>query len=81
MVPLTASEPREPRASHVSFNEETYLSLKVRTWAICEMLAHVSHRRLDRVRVSGQYLSEGMTDADILRVETGLRHALGFSED
>lgn len=81
VVPLSATEPRELRASHVSFPVGAYASFTVSVWAICEMVAHVSHARLDRVASGQRFLSEQMAPADIERIERGLRHALGMQPD
>ncbi|RUW47814.1 type II toxin-antitoxin system PemK/MazF family toxin [Mesorhizobium sp. M8A.F.Ca.ET.021.01.1.1] len=78
VVPLSATEPRAIEPSHVPFTVGPYRSLTVDTWAICELVDHVSHARLDRVQRRGKFLQEQVSAADLARIEAGLRHALGL---
>lgn len=79
VVPFSATEPRNMLASHIPIAVGTYASLSKPVWAICEMIAHVSHVRLDRVAVGRQFVSEELTTTDIQRIEQGILHALGIS--
>jgi len=79
VVPLSASTPTVLTAAEVPFAAGAYRSLTVPTWVICSAVASVSHARLDRVAVGAAFLSERLSNADILRIEAGLRHALGLA--
>ena len=78
VVPFSATEPRTVLASHVAVPIGVYQSLTKPTLAICEMVAHVSHARMDRVAVGRRFISEEMQAVDLEQIEAGLRHALGF---
>lgn len=78
VVPFSASEPAVVTTAEVPFQAGVYASLAVPTWAICSALASVSHARLDRVAARRSFLNERLMDADLGRVEDGLRHALGL---
>lgn len=79
VVPFSATAPIELTPAYVPFDDFTYESLSIITWAVCESVRSVSHERLNRVRVGGQNLNEIMSQADLTRLEVGLRHALGFA--
>ena len=79
VVPFSATAPRDPSPATISFEVGRYRSLTVQTWAICDALSHVSHTRLDRVKTGREFLSELLSESDILRLEVGLRHALGMA--
>jgi uncharacterized protein YifN (PemK superfamily) len=51
-------------------------SLTKETWAICDMIMVASHTRLSRVYGGGKSLDEKLTEADMKRIEDGIRHAL-----
>jgi uncharacterized protein YifN (PemK superfamily) len=78
VVPFSATAPFFETPAHVAFSPDQYRSLTIPTWAICDAIAHVSFARLDRVNVSGRFMSEMLSDADLIRIETGLCHALGI---
>jgi uncharacterized protein YifN (PemK superfamily) len=77
-VPFSATRPQRHSPSHVHFQAGSYASFRVPVWAICDCIAHVSFRRLDRVFCHGRFLAETMTDADLRRIATGIRHALAL---
>jgi len=79
VVPFSATKPAVLRASHVHIPVGTYRSLTKDVWAICDLIDHVSHTRLDRVAVSTSFLSESLTPSDMARIESGISHALGIS--
>src|SRR5262245_54113123 len=79
VVPFSATAPYEITPAHVSFPDDVYPSLSVPTWALCDCMRLVSHSRLDRVNVSGIYLSEMISEEDMARIETGIRHAVGIA--
>ncbi|PZM17107.1 type II toxin-antitoxin system PemK/MazF family toxin [Rhizobium tubonense] len=78
VVPFSASQPRTQLASHVAIADKSYDSLTKQVWAICEMVTHVSHARLDRVASGRKFLSESMNANDLARIEDALRHSLGL---
>lgn len=78
VIPLSATPPRLPQPSHVSIPASRYTSITLPVWAICEMVDHVSHARLDRVASGKKFLSESVTPVDMALVEDALRHALGL---
>jgi uncharacterized protein YifN (PemK superfamily) len=78
VVPLSATTPKQLMPTHVYFPVGQYASFGVDLWAICDCLSHVSHDRLDRVKHRGQWLREFLTAADLVRVEEGVRHAVGL---
>ena len=78
VVPLSASAPRMPQPSHVSIPEDRYASITLPVWAICEMVDHVSHTRLDRVSSGRRFLSDSINQDDMALIENALRHALGL---
>ena len=71
VVPFSATAPRYLERSHVPFAAGQYKSLTLDTWAICEMVDHVSHDRLDRVKRGQGFLNEFLSAADMVRVEDG----------
>ncbi len=79
VVPFSASMPAIVTAAEVPFPGDAYRSLTVPTWAICSAIESVSHARLDRVAVGAAFLSERLSDADMLHIGVGLRHALGLA--
>jgi uncharacterized protein YifN (PemK superfamily) len=78
VVPFSGTPPLAPLPSHVPFAAHSYRSFGVPVWAICDCVAHVSFLRLDRVSYRGRFLTESMRSDDLLRIETGLKHALGI---
>jgi uncharacterized protein YifN (PemK superfamily) len=79
VVPFSGTAPRIDLPSHVPFAASSYRSFGVPVWAICDCIAHVSFRRLDRVFNRGAFLAaEALRDDDMARIEVGLRHTLGF---
>jgi uncharacterized protein YifN (PemK superfamily) len=79
VVPFSATPPSELTPAHVPFRDDVYPSLTEMTWAVCDSIRSVSHDRLDRVNVGGNYLSEMISEEDMARVEVGMRHALGIA--
>lgn len=79
VVPFSATAPTELKPAHVPFDAQTYQSLTEYTWALCDCVRSVSHARLNRIRAGGQNLNEIMSQADLERIELGLRHALGLA--
>jgi uncharacterized protein YifN (PemK superfamily) len=69
VVPFSATEPRDKRASHVPFKANSYRCLTENVWAICDCLTHVSHRRLERVAIGGRHIEERITEKDMERIE------------
>jgi uncharacterized protein YifN (PemK superfamily) len=80
VVPFTATGPAEIRPAHVEFPSGKYVCLSEPTWALCDCLRSVSHARLDRVNVGGEYQNEMISNEDMARVETGILHAVGLHE-
>jgi uncharacterized protein YifN (PemK superfamily) len=64
--------------ANIHFKVGPYQSLTVETWAICTAVMSVSHARLDRVSHARAYISESLSDKDLLRIEEGIRHAVGI---
>lgn len=81
VVPFSATEPRNSLASHVGIQVGFYRSLSKPVWAICEMVAHVSHARLDRVAWGKHFLSEQIKPDHMEQIEDALRHAMGLQKD
>ncbi|PZA09599.1 hypothetical protein DNX69_22785 [Rhodopseudomonas palustris] len=83
VVPFSATDPdRHATPADVPFDGATYECLTVNTWAICSAVMSVSHDRLDRVQIRRhgappRYSSEMLTTIDMMRIERGLKHALG----
>jgi uncharacterized protein YifN (PemK superfamily) len=77
--PFSATPPPELTPAHVPFAADVYPSLSEMTWAVCDCIRSVSHDRLDRVNVGGNYLSEMISEEDMTRVESGMRHAIGIA--
>jgi len=81
VIPFTATDPAANMTmADVRFPAGSYKCLTVETWAICNAAMSLSHTRLDRVYVSGAYADEVLTSGDMLRIEEGLRHALGLPD-
>ncbi|MGH6716503.1 MAG: type II toxin-antitoxin system PemK/MazF family toxin [Bradyrhizobium sp.] len=79
VVPFGVTGPTIVRLSDVHFPTGPYRALSKDTWANCDSIMAVSHDRLDRVYIGhGRYSDEVLSDADLARVEVGIRHALGF---
>ena len=78
VVPFSATVPSRILPSHIPVQAGAYLSFGLSVWAICDCVAHVSFRRLDRVFHSGRFISESLVAPDMQRIEGGLRHALGI---
>ena len=79
VVPFSATDPEANISpADVHFDVGLYRSLTMETWAICTAVMSVSHARLDRVSYAGAYISESLSDKDLLRIEEGLRHAVGI---
>lgn len=78
VVPFSATPPRMLMPSHVAVPAGIYRTLSKRVWAIGEMIAHVSHTRLDRVAVGKLFLAESLRHWDIKRIEEGVLHAIGI---
>ena len=78
VVPFSATEPTTLLPSHVFFPAGSYQSFGIPAWAICDCVAHVSFKRLDRVLSKGRYIVEMLTSDDMQRIEAGLSHALGM---
>src|SRR4051812_44508976 len=72
VVPFSATEPRDMTAAYVAFPATAYRSISVPTWAICNAVSHVSFARLDRVRVGKGFVSEMLSDDDMVRIVAGL---------
>jgi uncharacterized protein YifN (PemK superfamily) len=64
--------------SHVSIPGNRYASITLPVWAICEMVDHVSHARLDRVSSGRVFLSESVNPDDLNLIENARSHALGL---
>jgi uncharacterized protein YifN (PemK superfamily) len=78
VVPFSVSEPPALRPSDVHFPAGPYKALTKDTWANCDAVMAVSHTRLDRVYIGhGLHSAEILSEADLKRLEAGLRHALG----
>lgn len=79
VVPFSATDPGKfITPADVPFRAGAYWSLTIKTWAICSAVMSVSHDRLDRVYANGRHQNELLSAADIVRVEEGLRRAMGF---
>lgn len=78
LVPFSATPPKIPTPADIPFAAGVYRSLTVPTWAICSAVASLSHNRLDRVAAAKTFLSETLTDDDLERIRTGLRHVMGL---
>src|SRR3954467_15125768 len=82
VVPFSVTCPPVLRPSDIFFPSGPYTSLTMDTWANCDSVMAVSHTRLDRSRVRfGGWSEELLSHADIERLESGLRHALGCPLD
>ena len=83
VVPFSATAPHTIEPCDVSIPAGAYRSLTMLVWAKCGAVTLVSHDRLDRVRIyrSGKpaFIVERLTGTDLMRVEAGLRYALGLS--
>ena len=80
VVPFSVTDPgRRLKPADVYFPAGRYNSLTRDTWAICGAVMCLSHARLDRVAAQGLYLQEILTPEDMVRIESGLRHAMGLS--
>ncbi len=78
VVPCSATPPRSADPQDVSIPLGSYRSFTRDVWVKCSTPARVSHSRLDRVAFGGNYRTEFLSAADMLRVEAGLRTALGL---
>ncbi len=83
VIPLSTSAPNSVEACDVLLSAGIYRSVTKDAWAKCGAVTMVSHERLDRVRIyrAGKpaYIVEGLSPADMARIEAGLRHALGIA--
>lgn len=85
VVPFSATNPAQHLTlADILFDTKTYERLTVETWAICSAVMSVSHDRLDRVSIRRhqgppRYSTEVLKDSDLVRIEEGLRHAIGAS--
>ena len=79
VVPFSATRPTVLTVAEVPFLAGPYGSLTLPTWAICSAVESVSHARLDRVAVGRSFFSEHLSQADLDRIDAGLRHALGLA--
>jgi uncharacterized protein YifN (PemK superfamily) len=78
VVPFSATPPAKPTPTQVHVSAASYESFGFD--AVCDCIAHVSFRRLDRVFHGGRFIVEALSAADIQRVEEGLKHAIGLLE-
>ncbi|WP_162250004.1 type II toxin-antitoxin system PemK/MazF family toxin [Methylobacterium sp. Leaf456] len=78
VVPFSATLPRSQAAWDVPFAARAYLSLPKASWAKCAAVTLVSHTRLDRVLIGRGYRGDFLSPADLARVQTGLRAAMGL---
>jgi uncharacterized protein YifN (PemK superfamily) len=83
VVPLSMTAPLSIEPCDVLMPGGVYRSLSQAVWAKCGAVTLVSHDRLDRVRIykggKPAYIVERLSAADMARIETGLRYALGLS--
>ena len=78
VIPFSVTEPKVIRPSNIIFKAGVYQALTKDTWANCDSIMAVSHTRLDRVYIGhGHHSEELLSDVDLKRIESGLRHALG----
>jgi uncharacterized protein YifN (PemK superfamily) len=78
VIPFSATAPPEITPAHVPFTADKYATLTEPTWALCDVIASVSHNRLDNVQVGGVNQMESIDDQDMLRIAVGMKHALGI---
>ena len=78
VVPFSATPPKTEDPWDVPFEARSYLSLPKASWAKCAAVTLVSHARLDRVLAGRGYRGDFLSAADLVRVEDGLRAALGL---
>lgn len=78
VVPFSVTKPPVLRLSDVRFLAGPYKALTEDTWATCDSVMAVSHARLDRVYIGhAKYSEEVLSEADLKKIEAGLRHAFG----
>jgi uncharacterized protein YifN (PemK superfamily) len=81
VVPFTATHPKFMTPATVSFPRGSYQSFTKDSWALCDFVTTVSHTRLRRVWTApGKALDESLSDADMKRLDEGLRHAVGVAK-
>lgn len=78
VVPCSATPPRTPADRDVFFAARSYRSFTRDVWAHCSSAMPVSHARLDRVIAGQGYRTDFLSPADMVRMEDGLRAALGL---
>ncbi|WP_342152521.1 type II toxin-antitoxin system PemK/MazF family toxin [Methylorubrum sp. SB2] len=78
VVPFSATPPRTQDPWDVPFVARAYPSLPKESWARCTAVTHVSHARLDRVLAGRGYRGDILSPADLMRVQNGIRAALGL---
>lgn len=78
IVPFSATAPRSDEDHDVLIPAGSYRGLTKSVWAKCASLTVVSHARLDRPLAGRSYVTEALSDADMKRIEAGIRAALGL---
>ena len=79
VVPFSTTPPGSEQPFHVRFEPKRYAFLhqELPTWAKCNMINTISCRRLDRIRVGGQYLSPRLDEADLSRIHKAMLTVFG----
>ncbi len=75
---VQCTPPRSEDPWDVPFAAKAYPSLPKASWAKCASITLVSHARLDRVIAGRGYRGDFVSEADMARVEAGLRAAFGL---
>lgn len=70
VVPFSTTPPTQLQPFHVEFPPKRYpfLHSEVSCWAKCNMINTVAMRRLDRIRVGGEYQSPSLNKEDLSRI-------------
>ena len=79
VVPISTSPPDSELPTHVRFEAGNYrfLSNSTACWAKCAILASVSYRRLDRVRVGSNFIAPRLSHEDFNRICDAVAHVIG----
>jgi len=78
VVPLSTTTPQSIEVFHykISAGNYRFLSQFDDTWVKTDMLATVSLRRLDRIRVDQHFLAPSLNEHDIKQIKQSVRNFL-----
>ena len=80
VVPFSTVPPNSDGDEEVFIGSGSYWSLPEDSWARCKLVDTVSHDRLDLLLRRGRRMrSEFISSTDMIRIEEGIRVALGIS--